>query len=371
MLAAQHTTADDIVHSEHQRQGAVNLSVRNIITSLRLISSVDWAKFFESVSLVDELMREQSAFASFDFSTRDLYRHEIEDLSRRSQHTELEVARRALNAAKRAASAQRAAPGTRESPHSVEPGYYLLSAGRLQLERELDYRIPWRQHIARRTRASGVTGYAGSIAVLSLCLTAAVFFAGGAPGPHRAMAFAIGMLALLGASDIAVAMANLWVNRFCKPTLLPGLELIDGVPGELRTVVAVPVLLTGAADIEEFVRGLEVHYLATQDGDIRFALLSDWVDSKTETTPGDEELLAAAAAGIAGLNRAHGGINGEDRFLLLHRRRQWNEHQGPGWGGSASAASSMNSISCCKGRRTRASWPSAAGRRRCRAAFDM
>ena len=43
---------------EHQRQGAVNVSVRNIITSLRLISSVDWAKFFESVSLVDELLRD-------------------------------------------------------------------------------------------------------------------------------------------------------------------------------------------------------------------------------------------------------------------------------------------------------------------------
>ena len=98
-FAAQNTTADDIVHSEHQRQGAVNVSVRNVITSLRLISSVDWAKFFESVSLVDELMRERSSYAAFDFSTRDLYRHAIEDLARRSRHTELEVARRALEQA--------------------------------------------------------------------------------------------------------------------------------------------------------------------------------------------------------------------------------------------------------------------------------
>jgi cyclic beta-1,2-glucan synthetase len=78
-FAAQHTTADDVVHAEHLRQGAVNVSVRNIITSLRLISSVDWAKFFESVSLVDELLRERSSYGSFDFSTRDLYRHAIED----------------------------------------------------------------------------------------------------------------------------------------------------------------------------------------------------------------------------------------------------------------------------------------------------
>jgi len=55
-LAARQTNADELVHAEHQRQGVVNVSVRNVITSLRLISSVDWAKFFESVSLVDDLL---------------------------------------------------------------------------------------------------------------------------------------------------------------------------------------------------------------------------------------------------------------------------------------------------------------------------
>ncbi|MDP9083089.1 MAG: glycosyl transferase, partial [Pseudomonadota bacterium] len=332
-LAAQQTTADDIVHSEHQRQGAVNLSVRNVITSLRLISSVDWAKFFESVSLVDELMRGESSFASFDFSTRDLYRHAIEDLARRSNHSEIEVAHRALNAAKHAANGADAAPHPSESPHVVEPGYYLLAEGRPALERQLEYRIPWSKQVARWTRALGVAGYAGGIGILSVAVTAALLFTAGAPGTHPVMSVAIGLFALLGASDIAVTLVNLWVNRFCTPAVLPALELVDGVPGELRTVVAVPVLLTNAADIEDYVRGLEVHYLATQDGDIRFALLSDWADAEAETTPRDQELLSAAAAGIAQLNRSHGGINGEDRFLLLHRRRLWNAHQGcwMGW----------------------------------------
>jgi len=121
-LAAQGTTAEEVVHNEHQRQGAVNLSVRNVITSLRLISSVDWAKFFERVSLVDELMREKSAYSSFDFLTRDLYRHAIEDLARHSRYTEMDVARRALSAAGRA-STQASAPR-----HPLEPGYYLVSA---------------------------------------------------------------------------------------------------------------------------------------------------------------------------------------------------------------------------------------------------
>ncbi len=331
-LAAQQTTADDIVHREHQRQGAVNVSIRNVITSLRLISSVDWAKFFESVSLVDELLRTQSPFGSFDFASRDLYRHAIEDLARRSPHTELDVARRALNAAERAA--ERTATPAKTYTAQLEPGYYLVSDGRRELERELAYRIPLNQWLARWTCAAGVSGYATAIALLSAVFTASfAFMAGGLPHRNLAAGLAILVLALLAASEIGTAIVNLWVAHFCKPKVLPGLELLDGVPSELRSIVAMPVLLTGVADIETHIRNLEVHYLATQEGDIRYALLSDWLDADSEAAPGDDMLLAAAARGIARLNKTHGPVQGEDRFTLLHRRRLWNSSQGSwmGW----------------------------------------
>ena len=98
-------------------------------------------------------------------------------------------------------------------------------------------------------------------------------------------------------------------------------------------MVVVPTLLTTRAELEEQIERLEVHYLASQDGDLRFALLSDWTDSATESAPGDDELLGAAADGIARLNRRHGAAPDGERFLLLHRRRIWNEAQGKwiGW----------------------------------------
>src|SRR6266581_1060605 len=98
-LAAQGTTADEIVYDEHQRQGAANVTVRNIITSMRLISDVDWAELFENVSLVDATLRSGSGFADMDFPTRNLYRSAIEELARGSKLTELEIARAALLAA--------------------------------------------------------------------------------------------------------------------------------------------------------------------------------------------------------------------------------------------------------------------------------
>ena len=91
--------------------------------------------------------------------------------------------------------------------------------------------------------------------------------------------------------------------------------------------MVVPVLLTTREALDQLIGRLEIHYLASQVGDLQFALLSDWTDAPSETAEGDEELRRAAAEGIARLNRRHGPAPGGDRFLLLHRRRVWNESQ--------------------------------------------
>lgn len=90
-LARQGTTADAVVRDEHQRQIAGNVTVRNIITSVRLISDFDWTELFERVSLVDDVFKAGSAFEDMDFRTRNLYRDAVEHLVRGCKLTELEV----------------------------------------------------------------------------------------------------------------------------------------------------------------------------------------------------------------------------------------------------------------------------------------
>ena len=92
-LAAEGTTTDQIVRDEFQRQSAMNVTVRNVITSMRLVSMINWAEFFESVSPVDAVLRGGSDFAAMDFPTRDRYRRAIEELARKSGRDEIEVAR--------------------------------------------------------------------------------------------------------------------------------------------------------------------------------------------------------------------------------------------------------------------------------------
>ncbi len=323
-LAVQGTSAEELVRLEHQRQATMNVTVRNVITSMRLISWFDWAEFVESVCKVDELLRTRSEFAKMDFATRDSYRKAVEELSRGSGMTEVEIAHKAVEMAEAATSDEEAshAPSSRRR----DPGYYLISDGRSALERDVHDRAPLATRLRRAYVRYPATGYIMTVTVLTAVAVAIPFLMSRRQGVTGIDIAIVSMFAILPASDLAVALVNRMVTKILGPTRLPRFDLDDGVPTDLRTMVVVPMLLTREADIEALVSGLEVHYLGNREGDIRFALLSDWLDAPAEEMPGDEELLAAATVAIDQLNERHGEApGGGARFLLFHRKRQWNE----------------------------------------------
>ncbi len=332
-LSALGTSPDELVRVEHQNQAAMNVTVRNVITSMRMMATFDWAEFFESVSLVDEAFRADSHFGAMDFATRDQYRHAIEELARGSTRSELDVTHQAMARAKRAAEAARqsgAPPGDR----SEDPGYYLISKGRRRFEQELDYRVPLKAWLLRAYGAGATPRYLGSIGILTGLVLAPPLLDAHASGLSPVALVLLGLAALIPACDLAVALVNRTVTEVLGPRLLPRLELRDGIPPGLRTLVVVPTLLTSEAEIERQIDRLEIHYLANPDGDLRFALVPDWMDAPAETMPEDDRLLATAIEGIARLNRRNGPAPDDgQRFLLLHRRRAWNDGEGMwmGW----------------------------------------
>ena len=166
-LARQGTTADAVVHDEHQRQVSSSVTVRNIITSMRLISDVDWTELFERVSLVDEVFKAGNRFAEMDFPTRNLYRTAIEQLARGSGITELEVADAAVVAARRAYRANAEASDAR----LADPGYYLIAGGRPGFEAEIGFKPPARAWPGRFYRALGIGGYVSAGAVVAAILS--------------------------------------------------------------------------------------------------------------------------------------------------------------------------------------------------------
>jgi cyclic beta-1,2-glucan synthetase len=321
-LAEAGTGSEELVRREHHLQGATNVTVRNIITSMRLVSDVDWAAFFESVSPVDSTLRAQSSFTSLDFATRNLYRTAIEQIARGTGLSESGITQHALEAC----HAAQAGAGTPGDGRRADPGYYLIGNGRRAFEQSVGFRARGLT-LRRRYARTGIAGYVVSVAgIAALVLLVPLFCLAllGIPGRHLAMMALAGALPAL---DTALQLMNRLITGGFGATMIPGLALRDGVPPDLRTMVVVPTLLADPATIEEQVARLEVHYLSNPNGAIHFALLSDWTDADTETVEGDAALLAAARAGIERLNRLYPDAGGADRFFLLHRRRIWNDAQ--------------------------------------------
>ncbi|HUG36193.1 MAG TPA: hypothetical protein VML54_04540, partial [Candidatus Limnocylindrales bacterium] len=326
-LAAQGTNADDMVRVEHQRQAAMNVTVRNVILSMGLLSALDWAEFFESVSLVDEVLQAGTDCGALDFGTRDRYRHAIEELARGSDRSELDVARETVQHVTRAKEGSEGSEPPCDERRE-DPGYYLIGSGRPALEQALGFRAPSGRRLLRLYVAAATPGYLGTIALLTGLLLVPPLLATGASGLGPVSLLLLVLLAAIPASDLAIALLNRAVGALLPPRVLPRLELKDGVPSHLRTLIVVPTLLADRAEVDEVVERMEVHYLANPEGDCRFAVLSDWRDAPAETVSGDEETLAAAREAIQRLNRRHGPApGGDDRFLLLHRRRCWSESE--------------------------------------------
>ena len=328
-LAAKGSTTDALVRDEHQRQGAGIVTVRNIITSMRRISDVDWTELFERMSLVDDVLAASGLFRDMNFPTRNLYRSAIEELARGANCTELEVTRLAVLAGSQAEATQ---TGVEKSLQG-DPGYHLFAGGRHAFEAAIGFRSSAKTWPGRWIRALGIRGYVGAGLAVAAVLLAIPLFILHRQGGGAVWLSLLGALGAIPAIDAAVALVNRGLTRGNAAKKLPALELRTGVPGHLGTIVAVPTLLTTVRAIEVQIGRLEVHHLASPEGDLHFALLSDWLDAATEHAEGDEVLLDAAIAGIARLNRRYGPAPGGDRFLLLHRKRVWNagEARWIGW----------------------------------------
>ena len=111
----------------------------------------------------------------------------------------------------------------------------------------------------------------GAVATIAAVLLAIPLFILHTQGLAPVWLSLFGVMGAIPAIDAAVALVNRGVMRGFGATLLPALELRGGVPVHLRTVVAVPTLLTTVAGIEEQIERLEVHHLASPEGDLHFA----------------------------------------------------------------------------------------------------
>ena len=327
-LAAQGMSTEDVIRTEHQAQATAQVSVGNAITSLRLCSTLDWSIFFESVSLVEQVLRRDpaAAYGQMDFQSRDRYRQAVEELAEPSGNGQLRVALRAVESARHAA--EQATPDER----AAHVGYHLIGAGRRKLEIDVSYQPTLAGRARRFVSTHATSVYLGSIGLATgILLILAAAYARLAGGDLWTRIIAAALL-FLPATELGIALVQRLAAKLIPPRRLPRLEFLHGVPERARTMVVIPTLLTSVDGVAELLEHLEVLALGNSDPEIHFAILSDFTDAAAEAMPGDAAILGAAQAGIADLN-ARTGEGRPGQFHLFHRVRQWNPREGSwmGW----------------------------------------
>ena len=306
---------------------------KRVVTYIRAFQHVTqsaWEKELESLIPFDVILRQDpaGAFATMDLQTRNTYRGKVARIAKRSDRTEMDVARKALSLAQQAHARKYADPriGLRES----HIGYYLVAEGESTLRQAVGYHPTFGERFRGALRAHPDNFLLVGIAVLTFVIITGILWLLTPATTPMTMILLSMLILLLPSSQAAVQLMNYLTTNLLPAEPLPKLDFSEGIPQDCQTLVAIPTLLLNEKQVCHLVEELEVRYLGNHDPNLHFAIVSDLPDSH-QPAPEDSALVALCSKLITELNERYGAKK-SGSFFHLHRHRVYNPRE-KGWMG--------------------------------------
>jgi len=326
-LVKNNLKMEEIVRLEHQMQASDQISISNSISTMRLLSNTDWLEFFESISHVDAMLARDpaSVYKKMEFSSRDEYLHSIERIHKKTGYGEIEIAKEAVRMATE--SYKKNEVDFRK--HHV--GYYLIRKGVRELEKKTGYRPTLKEKIRRLILDHPYLFYIGLFTFFCILLLAPLVSYINWLGYSTTWSVLVAAVALVPASDSALNILNLVITWFVGPFILPKIKLSQGIPDDAKTFVVVPTIVGNLSEVQKLLEDIEIRYLANQENNLYYGLLSDFTDSDFESLSTDYEIIDTLKLGVTELNKKY--PSERDQFYFFHRKRMWNpsENKWMGW----------------------------------------
>jgi cyclic beta-1,2-glucan synthetase len=259
----------------------------NIFTSLRLLSNTDFRDLLHSLSMVENILGRDTAgiYPLMDEESRSQYRAIVSRLSRKLKCSEISVAEQAIMLSERS-----------EDPRRRHVGYYLVA-----------------RPLGKAPSGWIRPAYFISLSVTLLLLALLVRTIAGTGAT---------LLLLIPLSDVAKNLCDTLALKLRRPTMLPRLELSDGIPPAAKTICVISVLLSSKDTAAKCASLLENYMLANRDAGphLVFGILGDLRDSPSQNAEGDSEILSSVKSAITILNWKYG-----PRFFFFTRERTFNK----------------------------------------------
>ncbi len=282
------TTLDEIIKIEHYDMALRRVSVSNSITSIKNILRYNWTDIFEKINGIEEILNEDIWYMKSDFDTKNLYRNEIQNISKKTKLSESYISSKLLEISKR------------ENKHI---GEFLIGDDKYKLFNELGIKSKKKKSLACKLFLYLFFIYVPTI-LISVLLLKDKFYLG-----------------LVPISEIFVVIVNKFSYKIKKPQILPKLE---DIPEGVSTFVIVPTLIDSKEKVNDVLRNIETFYISNKLPNLYFALLGDCSESDSEKMDFDEEVMEAGKSGVEELNRKYNC----NAFFFLYRKRVYNPKQG-------------------------------------------
>ncbi len=320
-----------LIADSQSAQVSSNLTISNIINSLRMIGQVEWSELIEPVSRSLQVLRQLPSYALESEGTRKQITQAMEKIARDTGASEVQVATAAVLSAQQAAQQ----PTFDVTSGQGSSAFHLIGPGRAPLAAALlaagshtvnarQLQLPW----SANRQAWRLPLYLLGLLVGTLLV---LVYAG--QGLHALPYLAWqGWLALFlmawPASEAVSAVIHRVIAESTRVKSLPRLDFAHGIEEQHRVLVVIPCMLTSTQSNRALTERLRLHWLANLEDNAQFALLSDWADAPQASMPTDSALLDDAVAKVAKLNATYPQAEGKPvRFLVIHRPRVWSQTQ--------------------------------------------
>jgi cyclic beta-1,2-glucan synthetase len=312
----ENTSFEKEIIKDHIREGNIATTIGRIISSLRIMDSVNWKRFFSETSNVEKILQQDPAeiYEKMDFETKDYYRHKIEEISRKIDIKELELVKTALELSTLYLEDK--------DPYKRHIGYYIVDEGIKDVLKRFNINKNIDRKISRATYLSTIFFGTMLVDLVVLLLTYLIplnFNIG-----QYILAF---ILMIIPSSEVVISLFNWFIAKVTPVSFIPKMNYSKGVPESQRTIVVIPAILSSGKGAVELLKKLEIYYLANRDKNIFFALLGDLCDSNNESEPLDKSINDEAIKFTKELNKKY-SIDGEDRFFFFNRKRLYNKAEG-------------------------------------------
>lgn len=344
------TSTEDIAQKEHDTQAASTLFMGNCFVSLKHLSSMNWTELFDEASNLERILRKDpdNTYNLMDINSRFYYKSTVEKIAKMFSISELYIAKEALSLAQDAKLSERfLKEGDSEDTRTHHIGYYLVDDGLRELENRQQIKLKPFAKFSRILETRQGLIYMFSIVVLTLLLTSSAVRYAIVSASSNTLIYGIlaAFAVVIPASEIVIAVVNWIVCRLKKPVVFPRMELKDGIPDSMSTMVVIPAIVPDPKRAKELMENLENHYLGNREKNLYFALIGAFKDSNQETSRGDQDVLNEASERIEELNKKYAN-GGKDIFYFYNRERMLNEKDSTwtGWERKRGALMEFNEL---------------------------